>query len=228
MDLSTFENYRLAAGAEKARLHNQIVIAEAPLVRGCVRSVMRKYRSAGEVEDLNQHGMMGLAKAVTVWDPAKGAWTPFARKWVTDAIQQALPAQSLIRVNKNRAKNRCPLTREQVKDVQAIRSSGREPTAEDVNVAKEVFDRWRAPVAQAVSDGGTCAEQYCQETPSPDSRTDAITALSVLTPQQQRIILGLFVEEKTLDEVGAAEGHSKFWAFEQRDIALKAMRERLR
>ncbi len=230
MDLIAFESYNNAVGKEKARLLEKIIKTETPLVKSCVRRILGSARSAlgannnCETEDLIQVGLIALVSVIKKWDPAKGAWAAYARKWVTKAMYRALPEQTLIHVP---VIDRPMLTLDQMAEVTAIRArTGREATAEEIGVSTELFAEWKTPPVRSTA-VGDASDEIVQCTCSPDLTSDVLKALNTLDPRQQRIAMYLFVEEQTLDEVALIEGFSKFWVWEQKEEILKKLKYEL-
>ncbi len=225
MDLMLFERWQAATGVEKARILNRMVELEMPLVRSCVRTVLAR-SGAGEAEDLEQVGAIGLLSVIRKWDPAKGAWASYARRHVTEAIRRALPEQSLIHVSVTTWDHR--LTKEQLAKVISIRArTGREATAEEVSADPVAFAEWCAPAVKVKADGGEAAQNTYKQGPCPEATPDAMAALDVLDPRSQRVVLGLFVEEKTFAEVAAEEKISDVRVMQIRDAAVEKMYKRL-
>ncbi len=224
MDLIAFESYKSSAGAEQARLQNLIVAGELPLVRSCVRRVLGRVRD-GETDDLVQVGLIAAAAALRKWDPTRGVWPAYARKWVTEAVRRALPEQALIHVP---VTTRPKLTKEQMANVFAIRAGqGREATPEEIGVDPEVFAQWRAPAASARTSDSDEETVYPSVVVDPDLGPDMVKALNTLEPLEQRVLLACAVEGKTLREVAAEEHLSNVWVMKVFDVAAEKMRDYL-
>lgn len=86
--LSRDETWRLvllARGGDVAA-RNQVVEANLGLVR---RYVFRRRRFKRFEDDALQNGVIGLMRAIELWDPARGAFSTYATHWVRQAVDQA-------------------------------------------------------------------------------------------------------------------------------------------
>ena len=229
MNVELLSKLRLTSGSEKERLVNKIIADTMPLVRSVVRSVVRRLPGhlapvQADLADLDQCGAMRVARVMEQWDPAKGAWAPFVRARVADAVAKALPAQSVIKVSKCR-----PLVAQaDLRKAEAIKArTGRDATAEELHLDQETLDKVRAPRVRVSEDDTSVSESSAADATQHALRIDMSGALGLLDPRSQRIMLALYVEEKTLREVAEAEGKSHVWVAEQAEAASAKMRARL-
>lgn len=220
MDLLLFETWKAAVeGPVKDKALNDIVVREMPLVKRCVRNVAGKAS-----EDLVQEGAIALVAAIKRWDPERGAWSPYAQKWVSKAIRRGVCNESVIRIP---LEERPKLTAAQVREVLAVRArTGREPTAEEIGVAPDVLASWLEPPVQCALDGLRVDHAFGND-PSTDIKQDMLRGLHVLDPRAQRIVMALYVEEKSLREVADEENLSHVVVREIAMASVEKMKKRL-
>lgn len=99
--LTAAEELSLAAEIARGGTHATLARERLILACGClVAKVARKYRGCGiEWDDLNQEGQLGLIRAASDFDPAKGRFTTHAAYWVRQAIARHIAtSRSAIRV----------------------------------------------------------------------------------------------------------------------------------
>lgn len=149
-----------------------------------VVSVAKKFTGRGlELEDLIQHGNMGLLKALEKFDPERGyAFTTYATWWIKQAIRRALADESrLVRLPGH--------ADERVKFIEAVRQrwmiqNQREPTLEELTEAvnaqlaqknrmaltkEQIQDllSWNRPLASldtSIIDSDTVLGEFVEET----------------------------------------------------------------
>ena len=226
MNVELLGKLRSTSGNEKERLVNKIIADTMPLVRSVVRSVVRRLPGhlapvQADLADLDQCGAMRVARVMEQWDPAKGAWAPFVRARVADAVAKALPAQSVIKVSKCR-----PLVAQSdLRKAEAIKArTGRDATAEELHLDQETLDKVRAPRIRVSEDDTSVSESSAADATQHALRIDMSGALDRLDPRSKRVVLYMVVEGKTSLEVAALESLSDQGVLNILNQALEKMK----
>ncbi len=189
LDLHAFAAYKAATDPTiRRRMQGELVTANEDLISRCTK----RFAGRGDTDDLLQAGRIGVMKALEKFqvrlpgNPLK-AWKEFAKQWIWGEMMRGVVAvRAVVR------------TAPQVVD----------RIVDGKRTQKRVVSK---PVMMGPGDGKCHHEP---STPRPGYNTILTPsfwrALASLTEQEARVFLAI-VDEKTVTEVAAAEGHLVEW-----------------
>lgn len=238
MDLQAFAAWKLALSSGNSalaqRLLNTLVEGEDGLIRRCAKRVAR----GGDLDDLVQAGRIGVLRAIQKYDPARGAWTGYAKQWIKEEMRNSIVAMYQAGDTPRWSRGMPPAVRANAQRILAL--TGKAATAEQLGVSEEDFARYTrkgGPSKQYDEDKSATAprSEPCnfvsqasteQATQAPCVLTDAFwRALASLTEQEARVFVDIVLHEKQVKEVAKAEGYEERWGTATYRRALAKMRE---
>lgn len=245
MDLQTFTSYRAAtAGSQQAkRLENALVDAEKALIENCARKL-----DNGDMDDLMQAGRIGVLRALRKFDPARGAWSPYARQWIFAEMNRGV-VEARPQVHMKARWSKAMLSKATRRRANAISvCAGRRATAEELGISEERLEAGRFRHAaifsyeEGVPDDGAPLDPgvLLSIISHPDGCTGAARSETILSKGfwrafgslsavESRVILKRVLDEKTFPEISESEGgYEATWArrmFDEAMLKLKTMLE---
>lgn len=206
------------------KTHERLVQSLAARVRG-------QLELKTEVEDLVAYGMQGLLEARARFDPERGVrFEYFAYYRVRGAIMDGvrrmayLPRRTHIVRKAAEALDRAA---EEAALARAESPSERASVAKTLETIDDILGRTSA--AFVIAAVGQSEEHDAPE--SPESQTlhrelaDRVRgALDVLDERERKLVEGHYLEDRTLEEIGAELGIGKSWASRLASRALRKMR----
>ncbi len=221
MDLHAFALFKSATDpTARRKLRDALVVANDPLVRSCASKLAK-----GDADDLLQAGRMGVMKALEKFDlshkvrgealrnPGK-AWREYAKQWIRDEMMLDVVARRAIVRTAPKVTDRIIDGKRVQKRVisNPLLVTGSDGKEQDWNATAP---GWNGPGPLGLSD----------TTPQPTILTPAFwRALASLTEQEARVFLAIVVDEKTVTEAAAAEGHRVEWGTQTYRKALGKLR----
>ncbi len=238
MDLHVFAAYRLALSSNDhisaRKLRDALTVAEQPRIRAFAK---RLSYSPSEIDDLVQAGNLGFLRALEKFDPAKGTWGQFSKRWIFDAMDtDVVEVRPIARVVGRRQRKMPRAVRREAYRIAA--RTGRPATAQELGISEEDLEMWSKKATflrleEATVDGFLPSNAAPSVTPqraliATDSRTILTPAfwraLASLEEPEARVFLSLVVDEKPLTEVARIEGHEERWARATYNRAVEKMR----
>lgn len=140
MNLETWKLWKQAEesgeASKAARLMDRMVRQNMPLVLSVANRF--KHLFLYQLEDIQQSGSIGLVKAIRVFNPDKGSFGSFAFMHILNEIQCGINmAGSFDKVHRKTIFQKT-LDRRAI----GLRASGKEVTAQTMELTQKVFDRW--------------------------------------------------------------------------------------
>lgn len=127
---------------KKARLLNELVKQNEPLVKLMVGRFLRATRSSLEKEDAHQAGLIGLMTAIRRYDPSKGKLSTYAGFWISKELRLAVLTDLPIPYAASVAA-KAGMPKEVYRKVKAIEASREKPAcAEDFGVDEDQWRKW--------------------------------------------------------------------------------------
>ncbi len=216
MDLHAFSLFKSATDPLlRRKLRDALVVANDPLVRSCAGKLAK-----GDADDLLQAGRMGVMKALEKFDlshkvrgealrnPLK-AWREYAKQWIRDEMMLDVVARrAIVRT--------APKVTDRIVDGKRVQKR----VVSNPIVEKLVSGDGGCGVGH---NGGSGA--FPSTAPQHTILTPAFwRALASLTEQEARVFLAIVVDEKTVTEAAAAEGHRVEWGTQTYRKALGKLR----
>ncbi len=238
MDLQAFSAYKLAVCQNNnplaRRLLNALVAAEDALVKRCAQKLAR-----GDADDLLQAGRIGVVRAIEKFDPAKGAWTQFAKRWIFVEMERGVvELRPQARVTGRRSKKMPRAVRRHAHRI--LSATGRAATAQELGISEADWEAWqKAPaVVREYCEQETAGDRRGPHSPAPDILAAAAThpnetiltpafwrALAALSEIEARVFLAIVIHETPVNEVARSEGHEERWARSTYKRAIEKMRD---
>jgi RNA polymerase sigma factor (sigma-70 family) len=197
---------------------NKIVRDNEPFIRKTVeamfaRGLLSPLASCMDlsVDDLMQAGRIAYTKALSKFDPTKGALPPYAKKWVVNEVARTAANSSTIHKPAN-----VGIKASILRKAEAIQSQyGREATPAEMGVTDAQYLQWKREatvVPLELSDphsaehGVGPIDFLSIDAPSPEDMTTfrELADLVMQLPEPCRgVVKCLFWEDKTLDQTAA-------------------------
>lgn len=241
---------QLASTDERARAHDTLVLHNQKLVH----SIALKHEGRGlELEDLSQHGMIGLLRAVQKFDASRGyKFSTYATWWIRQAITRALadegrlirlPVHFVEKINKVRrvlGQLRMSVDRP---DVAAV-ATATGLSEQEVERCLLALHQHVVGLDQPVGEGGdTVLSDLVGRPASPDTDPDMVLdrewlrmavaqGLAELSPRSAEVVRLRFGfdddEPRTLEQVGQVFGVTRERIRQIEKKTLEQLREPLR
>lgn len=209
---------------------------------GLIWSIVRRFTGRGyEPEDLFQIGSIGLMKAIDKFDLSMDVkLSTYAVPMITGEIRRFLRDDGMLKVSRPlkelgmrtammREKLEFSLGREPTLDELAKElGATREEIAASLEAGAEVESIYR-PISKE-DDQGCLLDKLAEETSENDQLLNRIVLedlLNQLTPQERRIIIERYYENKTQTVIAAGLGISQVQVSRLEKRILKEMREKL-
>ena len=183
---------------------------------GLVRSITQKFRDRGvDADDLFQEGVLGLTRAVELFDPTKGfAFSTYATWWIRQAITRAIHNQSrTIRLpsglyEQRRRVYRCindlterlgrtPTRSEtaseleiEVQDLEALLKAFQNPTSLDAPVKNDSAQR----LGDVLADDGQSPEEFA-------TQENIAQVLAILPDRQQQVLSLRYLNDLPIKQI---------------------------
>lgn len=211
--IAILANYKaLPEGPEKVKERSRI----AQLNAGIAHLLAVKFARVKPISDDIKHAaFLGVIHAIDRFDPKMDISFPsYAKWWVRHYVQE----QERLEVEWTRGRNyKMPTeAREKAKKIRAL--EGREPTAEELGVSPQEYERFYSPDLYFVStDEAQNSEGHpldLEQRPSgyAEERERIFSLLddlvNKLSPREKRIVHTVLVEEKTLEQASEELGVS--------------------
>lgn len=255
MDLVLFRSWQSARGAGAVslarKLLGKLVVGEAALIDRCARKITR-----GDLEDLRQMGAFGVMSALEKFDPARGAWTSFAKQYIAEAMNKGVVGPKghgrirgkgdLVRESQpdyrvgHGGETRELMTKERRQLARAIEArTGVPATAAELGVSEEILEAAQNKSRPSVSydeadiDNHASAGAYgallaAATVPSGDAPMKALYyALGVLTNQEESIVYAVVVAEKSVKEIAYDADKSEWWVRARLESGLAKLRQEM-
>jgi len=249
-NIERFTAYKAATGRPQRVLRDKLIVENMGLVRKFAVRMFRQSSIPSDLEDLIQAGSIGLGEALETYDVKVGtAFSTWAAWKIRAQIQDCLIHESKMHRPRGRGTPYpIHLAAEKFKTLH-----GRDATPEDLGVSVEDWHRWRTENFQFVSTestftpaheqasvsnaGGsqlTCGGAIADEGLNPEEQLEEAqendrlhAALDGLDEREQRVIKGLFLDNKAYCDVAAEENLSKERVRQIRNLALEKMKAAL-
>jgi RNA polymerase sigma factor (sigma-70 family) len=235
-NVELFRQYKAALEAgearKAARLMNQLVIENMPLVKKFTRRTMG-VRASNEAnfEEACNEGAMGLVKAIEKFDEAKGSFSTFAAFQIRHAVQTCIAKQGdFVKLRTNCMP--APVAKAAAK-FRVL--NGREPERDELThnggeISEKLWDTWHEQTyvysletAKALRGGADHAgfsedleEVLADETQDADTTAarahlrDKVTDLMAeMSPRNRDMTQALFIDGRSCEDVGEAFGLCK-------------------
>ena len=210
---------------------------------GLIWSIVRRFTGRGyEQEDLFQIGSIGLMKAIDKFDLSMDVkLSTYAVPMITGEIRRFLRDDGMLKVSRPlkelgirtsmmREKLEFSLGREPTLDELAKElGATREEIAASLEAGAEVESIYR-PISKEDEQGGCLLDKLAEETSENDHLLNRIVLedlLNQLPPQERRIIIERYYENKTQTVIAAGLGISQVQVSRLEKRILKEMREKL-
>lgn len=211
----------------------ELILSHQGLVRSEAKKIHAKMGGKMQMDDLIGHGQVGLAQAAKSFDPERGvAFSTYAYYRIRGEMFEGIRASTWLPPAARRWAGA-----EAGADMVAEEEASR---PEQSGAAEYQAQRFRDAVrrlgtvyltAFATDDeGGRDVTDRSRREPDQERRevgAKVWRAIRTLPPNQQRAVMGFYVEGKTLTQIGIAEGKDKATISRWHAAAIDSLREAL-
>jgi RNA polymerase sigma factor for flagellar operon FliA len=205
---------------------HEFVERHRALVESIVRSVQNQLHMTGNTAELTAFAMVGLVEARARYDVSRGVqFSTFAYYRIRGAVIDGIGKMARVprtAVRASRAASVLDAESEHVAEARANSADAADPKQAAVDSISLVLSR--AATAYALAALATQATTPEQDVAHRQSVEAIRQATDKLPERERKVILGHYVEERSLDEIGKELGLSKSWMSRLHAKALDQLR----